>query len=78
MFRNVMPRYEILSQDAMDKLDHGWRRIVSELGVEFMSDRALDVFRAAGQRVEERTVFFDPDFILEQVAKAPHEFDAVS
>src|SRR5690349_1491986 len=75
MFRNRMPRYEILSEDAMATLDAGWRRLVTEIGVEFMSDRALDLFRAAGQRVEENTVFLDPDFVLEQVAKAPREFD---
>src|SRR6185312_14950848 len=44
-------------------------------GVEFMDDRALDLFRKAGQKVEDRTVFLDPDFVLEQVAKAPGEFD---
>jgi trimethylamine--corrinoid protein Co-methyltransferase len=71
MFRNQMPRYEILSEEAMSILDAGWRRLVSELGVEFMSQRALDAFSAAGQRVEGDKVFFDPDFILEQVAKAP-------
>jgi trimethylamine---corrinoid protein Co-methyltransferase len=75
MFRNSMPRYEVLSADAMDKLEQGWRRLVSEIGVEFMSDRALDLFRQAGQRVEENTVFLDPDFLVEQVAKAPGEFD---
>ncbi|MDX6366315.1 MAG: trimethylamine---corrinoid protein Co-methyltransferase [Nocardioidaceae bacterium] len=75
MFQNTMPRYEILSADAMDKLDRGWRRLVTEIGVEFMSQRALDLFREAGQRVEENTVFFDPEFILAQVAKAPREFD---
>ncbi len=75
MFVNTMPRYEVLSAESMDKLDQGWRRIVTEIGVEFMSDRALDLFRAAGQRVEDKTVFLDPDFVLEQVAKAPREFD---
>ena len=75
MFTNRMPRYEILSADALEKLDQGWRRIVTEIGVEFMSDRALDLFRAAGQRVEENTVFLDPEFVLAQAAKAPREFD---
>ncbi len=75
MFRNEMPRYEILSEDALAVLDKGWKRLVSEIGVEFMSDRAIDLFRQAGQRVEEHNVFFDPDFLLEQVAKAPREFD---
>ncbi|MFL6099824.1 MAG: trimethylamine methyltransferase family protein [Actinomycetales bacterium] len=75
MFRNQMPRYEILSEDAMAVLDKGWRRLVSEIGVEFMSPRAVDLLRDAGQKVEDNTVFFDPDFIMEQVAKAPREFD---
>lgn len=75
MFINNMPRYEILSKDAMDTLDRGWRRLVSELGVEFMKPEAVELFRQAGQRVEGEKVFFDPEFILEQVAKAPSEFD---
>ena len=78
MFRNSMPRYEILSEDAMAVLDKGWRRLVSEVGVEFMSDRALELFRQAGQRVEDNCVFLDPDFVLEQVAKAPREFDVAA
>ncbi|MDQ4052978.1 MAG: trimethylamine methyltransferase family protein, partial [Actinomycetota bacterium] len=75
MFRNQMPRYEVLSSDAMAMLDKGWRRLMTEIGVEFMDDRALELFRKAGQRVEDNTVFLDPDFVLEQVAKAPREFD---
>jgi trimethylamine---corrinoid protein Co-methyltransferase len=75
VFRNTMPRYEVLSEDAMATLDRGWRRLMTEIGVEFMDDRALELFRRAGQRVEDRTVFLDPDFVLEQVAKAPREFD---
>lgn len=75
MFRNRMPRYEILSEDAMAALDGGWRRLVTEIGVEFMDQRALDLFAAAGQKVQDNTVFLDPDFVLEQVGKAPSEFD---
>src|SRR4051794_12625291 len=75
MFVNDMPRYEILSEEAMDVLDRGWRRIVSELGVEFMLPEAVEHFRAAGQKVDGAKVFLDPEFVLEQVAKAPREFD---
>ena len=75
MFRNKMPRYEVLSEDAMATLDKGWRRLMSEIGVEFLDDRALDLFRQNGQKVEDNKVFLDPDFVLEQVAKAPSEFD---
>jgi len=75
MFVNNMPRYEILSAEAMATLDRGWRRIVSEIGIEFLKPEALELFRAAGQIVEGDNVKFDPDWILEQVAKAPREFD---
>jgi trimethylamine--corrinoid protein Co-methyltransferase len=71
---NDMPRYEILDEAAMQELERGWRRIVSELGIEFLHDEALDYFAKAGQTVEGQLVKFDPDWILEQVAKAPSEF----
>jgi trimethylamine---corrinoid protein Co-methyltransferase len=75
MFVNRMPRYEILSEDAIATLDRGWKRIVSELGVEFTLPEALDVFAQAGQKVEGDAVKLDPEFVLEQLAKAPREFD---
>ena len=75
MFRNVMPRYEILSQDAVAVLDRGWRRIVTEIGVQFAKPEARDLFSAAGQQVDGEVVRLDPDFVLEQVARAPAEFD---
>jgi trimethylamine--corrinoid protein Co-methyltransferase len=75
MFVNSLPRYEILSEDAMAVLDGGWRRIVTELGVEFLLPEALDYFRAAGQTVDGNNVKFDPEFLLEQLALAPKEFE---
>jgi trimethylamine---corrinoid protein Co-methyltransferase len=71
---NTLPRYEILDEAALAELERGWRRIVSELGIEFLYDEALDHFRGAGQQVQGQLVKFDPDWILEQVAKAPPEF----
>jgi trimethylamine:corrinoid methyltransferase-like protein len=52
VFVNNMPRYEILSEDALATLDRGWRRIVSELGIEFMKPEAVELFRQHGQKVE--------------------------
>ena len=76
MFVNNMPRYEILSEDAMAVLDKGWRRIVTEIGIEFLLPEAVEQFRAAGQTVvDDNRVILDPEFVLEQVAKAPREFD---
>jgi trimethylamine:corrinoid methyltransferase-like protein len=76
MFVNSMARYKILSDEAMDVLDRGWRRIVSELGVDSMLPEAVELFRQAGQTVEgDNLVKLDPEFVLEQVAKAPREFE---
>ena len=67
MLQNELPRFEILSPESMATLDRGWRRIVSEIGVEFLSEEAHELFRQAGQRVEENIVYFDPEFLLEQL-----------
>jgi trimethylamine---corrinoid protein Co-methyltransferase len=75
MFVNTMPRYEILSSDAIEVLDRGWRRIVSEIGVQFAKPEAVELFAKAGQRTDGEVVYLDPEFVLEQVAKAPREFD---
>jgi len=75
MFVNKMARYELLSPDAIEVLDRGWRRIVSEIGVQFVKPEAVELFRQAGQKVEDQTVWLDPDFVLGQVSKAPREFD---
>ena len=50
MFVNRMPRYEILSEQAIATLDGGWRRIVSEIGVEFILPEAVEIFAKAGQK----------------------------
>ena len=75
MFVNTMPRYEILSADSVAVLDRGWRRIVSEIGVQFAKPEAVELFAKAGQQVDGDVVKLDPEFVLEQVAKAPREFD---
>jgi len=56
-----MPRYDILSEDAMAVLERGWRRLLSDIGVEFLHEGSLERFRAAGQTVEGSIVKFDPD-----------------
>src|ERR1044072_5458252 len=75
MFVNTMPRYEILSADSLAVLERGWRRIVSEIGIQFAKPEAVELFAKAGQRVDGDVVKLDPEFVLEQVAKAPREFD---
>src|SRR3977135_1870280 len=75
MFVNKLPRYEILPPAGVAPLGGGWKRIVSEIGVEFILPEAVELFAKAGMKTEGDNVWLDPDFILEQVAKAPRSFD---
>ncbi|HUZ83474.1 MAG TPA: trimethylamine methyltransferase family protein, partial [Gaiellales bacterium] len=75
MFVNRMPRYEILSEQAIETLDRGWRRIVSEIGVEFILPEVVEIFARAGCRTEGATVWLDPEMVAELVAGAPSEFE---
>src|SRR4029078_11853638 len=74
MFTNRMPRYEPMAPEALELVERGWKRLVSEIGVQFDEPRALELFRAAGQGGGGGVVKFDPEFVLEQVAKAPSQF----
>ena len=75
MFVNRLAPVEVLPDDALETLDRGWRRIVTEIGVQFDHPRALDLFRRAGQRVEGELVRLDPEFLIEQAGLAPAEFE---
>lgn len=74
MFEHEMPYVEVLSPGALQTIEDGWKRLVSEIGVEFTHEEALERLAAAGQRIEGEAVLFDPDWVLEQVALAPSEF----
>ncbi len=69
-----MPRYEVLSEAQLLEIDRGWKRILSEIGIQFDHPDALELFRKAGQRVEGDVVFLDPEFVTAMVAQAPSEF----
>jgi trimethylamine--corrinoid protein Co-methyltransferase len=78
MFTHQLSAYDVLSADAMATLESGWRRLLRDIGIEFLSDDALRVFEKAGQRVEGSVVRFDPDWVAEQVAQAPAGFDLMA
>ena len=78
MFVNRTPRFEPLSEDALDTIDRGWKRLVSELGITFMHEPSLELFKREGQRVEGEVVFFDPDWLLERIKTTPTEFTLLS
>jgi hypothetical protein len=74
MIRNPLPRFEPLTEEDLETLDHGWERLAKEVGVRFDHPEALRLFAEAGQTVDETTVRFDPGFLRTQAALAPSEF----
>jgi len=67
---------EILSADHVEAIHRASLRILAEIGMEVMGDRALDAFAAAGARVDllTRNVRLDPEHVEALVALAPSEF----
>jgi trimethylamine--corrinoid protein Co-methyltransferase len=67
---------EILSADHVQAVHDASLRILAEIGMEVLSDRALDAFVHAGARVDRpsRTVRLDSAQVEELVGLAPGEF----
>jgi trimethylamine--corrinoid protein Co-methyltransferase len=67
---------EILTADDVETLHASSLRILSEIGIEVLGDRALDLLARAGARVDRplRNVRLDPGQVEELVALAPSSF----
>jgi trimethylamine--corrinoid protein Co-methyltransferase len=66
----------ILPPEAEEQVHQASMRMLLEHGVVFEEDGALDLFLRAGLRVDrsEQRVFLPPEFVQEQVAKAPSQY----
>ena len=67
---------EILSADQVEAIHRASLRILAEIGVEVLGDRALDMLARGGARVDRSTrrARLDPDQVEELVAGAPASF----
>jgi trimethylamine--corrinoid protein Co-methyltransferase len=74
VFEQHLAPVEVVTPEGMDALERGWRRLVSELGIQFQHEGVLERFRAAGQTVEGDVVKLVPDWVLEHIGKAPDAF----
>ena len=73
--RNPYRPLEVLSEEQLEAIHLTSLQILEELGIEFMSETALDPLARSGARVERASgvVRFDRGLIAELVAKAPAE-----
>jgi trimethylamine--corrinoid protein Co-methyltransferase len=65
---------EPLTQEGVENIHQGAMRILAEIGIEFLNDEALGYLKQAGCIITDQTARFDPDFVMEMVAKAPAQF----
>lgn len=70
-----IPRYQLLTDDALARIEAQADWMLAEIGVEFRGDDvALSLFREAGARVEGARVRFEPRHVRELCATAPSQF----
>ncbi|MCC0080792.1 MAG: trimethylamine methyltransferase family protein [Rhodobacter sp.] len=72
--RNPDRPTEPIGPEGVAAIHRGAMRILSEIGIVFLNDEALDLFRQAGCRVQDQTVRMDEDFVMEMVRRAPASF----
>ncbi len=75
VFTRKIPAYELLGEDALERLELHADWILKEIGIEFRGDEdALALFRDAGATVTESRVRFDPGHARALCASAPASF----
>ena len=71
---NIDRPTEPRGEEGVAAMHDGAMRILEEIGITFLNEEALELFRQAGVDVSGETVRMDRDFVMEMVAKAPSEF----
>ncbi len=71
--RRVAP-VEVLSGDEVAAIHGAALRVLAEVGMRVLSDRAVALYRAAGAEVRDGTVRFDPAMIAERLRTVPAHF----
>src|SRR5215469_6820984 len=73
---NRLPPVEVLSADQVEAIHNASLRVLEDIGMEVLNDRALEIFHRAGAAVDRgaQHVRLDRGLVAEAVAKAPPSF----
>ncbi|WP_411890971.1 trimethylamine methyltransferase family protein [Yoonia sp. SDW83-1] len=66
---------EPLTEDGVQAIHDGAMRILEEIGIEFLNEEALEIFKEAGCRVDGTNVRMGRDWVMEMLGHAPAQFD---
>ena len=75
MWSNRLPRLDILTEEQVETIHGTAMTLLEEVGVRFMYEPALELFRKAGLTVEDDLVRLDRGFVMEQLGLAPASFE---
>ena len=70
----IDPPIEPLRPEGVRAIHEGAMRILEEIGIVFLNEEALEIFREAGCTVEGDLVKMGRDWVMEMIAKAPSQF----
>ena len=75
-FKNTLKPITIMTPEAEEKVHRATLAILRDQGVVFEEPRAIELFRKARVKIDEAEgrVFFPPEFVEEQIRKAPSQF----
>ena len=73
--QHKLPLYELLDGDGVQRIHDKSMEVLSEVGIAFMDEQAVETLREHGVRVDEDGIaYFDEDTVMEYVSKAPSQF----
>ncbi len=73
-----LPIYDLLDDAGVQKIHDTSMAILSEVGIAFYDDEALEILREHGVRVEGDMVYFTEDQVMQWVRKAPAQFTQIA
>lgn len=73
--RNPFPPIEVLSREALEKIHDGSMRILEQIGLEIVNDRARELMVQHGATIDPATgyVCMDREMVLEKISTVPSE-----
>lgn len=69
-----MNYFEYFSPDDLYQIHDSALRVLESVGIDFLYEPAVDILAKAGCKVDGKRVFFPPQLVDQQIAKAPSQF----
>jgi len=70
----LMNSLEVISSDRFEEIHQASIKVLSETGIQFHSDEALDMFKKNGAKVDGETVFITESMVADALATCPERF----